>query len=264
MDYTEWLSNLCISELKFAKTYTMPRKVYPIRNKSRHHHGFIFTTEGTETYTFRDKKISSPPGTVLYIPKGEAYTIELSDETNTVITMEFEIDSESEMRPFLVKCGKGNDIKNCFTEAEMICNSQKYGYGVLCKSLFYKAVYLMLSHEEAYLTSAERLKITDAVDYLHANYLSQNFRISEMYKISGISSKYFETLFRRQFEQSPKEYLINMRMEYAKELLSNEKYSVGDAALEVGYSDIYHFCKIFKAKAGVSPGEYRKQSAQQD
>ena len=116
MDYTEWLSNLCISELKFAKTYTMSRKVYPIRNKSRHHHGFIFTTEGTETYTFRDKKISSPPGTVLYIPKGEAYTIELSDETNTVITMEFEIDSESEMRPFLVKCGKGNDIKNCFVE----------------------------------------------------------------------------------------------------------------------------------------------------
>ena len=258
LDYREWLSNLCISEFGFAKTYTTYKKHYPIRNKSRHHHGFILTTEGTETYTFRDKKISSPPGTILYIPKGEAYTIELSDETNTVITMEFETDSESKMRPFIVRYGKITDIKNCFTEAEKICNSKKYGYGALYKSLFYRAVYLMLTYEDSYLTSDESSKINKAVEHLHANYLSQDFRISEMYEISGISSKYFETLFKKSFGRSPKEYLIDLRIDYAKELLCNEKCSVGEAALGSGYTDIYQFSKIFKSKTGLSPGKFRK------
>lgn len=263
MDYTEWLSNLCISELTFAKTYTTHKKHYPLRNNSRSHHGFIFTLEGAETYTFRDRKITSPPGTVLYIPKAEAYTIELSEEQNTVITMEFETDDKFGMRPFLARGFKENEVRSCFSEAERICNRQKYGSGVLCKSLFYKAIYLMLSHEQEYFNGSQSSLIKDAVDYLHANYLSPSFRISELYEISGISSKYFETLFKYSFAQTPKEYLISLRIDYAKELLQNEKYSVANAALEVGYSDIYHFSKIFKAKTGLSPGEFRKQNIRQ-
>ena len=79
-----------------------------------------------------------------------------------------------------------------------------------------------------------------------------------MYEISGISSKYFETLFKKSFGRSPKEYLIDLRIDYAKELLCNEKCSVGEAALGSGYADIYHFSKIFKSKTGLSPGKFRK------
>ncbi len=259
MDYREWLSDLCISELLFAKTYTTSKKHYPMRNKSRHHHGFIYTLEGAETYIFQDKKITTPPGTTLYIPKGEAYTIELDDETNIVVTMEFELpEGEVSPRPFLVRADKGSDIKNCFLEAEHICNVRKYASNVLCKSLFYKAVYLLLSRETGYHTPKSGTRLRDAVEYIHENYRRNDFRISDVYAVSGISAKYFETLFRQEYGITPKEYLTQLRIEYAKVLLENEKYTVGDAAFEVGYSDIYHFSKIFKAKTGMSPGEVRR------
>lgn len=258
MDHRQWLSSLCISELRFAKTYITPKKYYPIRNKSRHHHGLIYTTQGTETYFFRDKTITSPPGTVLYIPKGEAYTIELSEDSNTVITMEFEVASREVPRPFLMKAGKGSDVKKCFLETERICNGKKYASEVMCRSLFYRAVYLLLSKDTEYHTTQNAAKLADAVEHLHSNYRSADFRISDMYKISGISAKYFETVFKREFGITPKEYLIQLRIEYATELLRNEKYTVGNVALEVGYSDIYHFCKIFKEKTGMSPGEARR------
>ncbi len=260
MDYREWLSNLCISELLFAKTYITAKKHYPMRNKSRHHHGFIYTLEGAETYTFKDKKITTPPGTILYIPKGEAYTIELEEDSNTVITMEFEVTDGVVLRPFLMKAGKGSDVKNCFLEAERICNGKKYASEVMCRSLFYRAVYLLLSKDTEYHTSQSTAKLRDAVEYLHSNYRSTDFRISDMYTISGISAKYFETIFKREFGVTPKEYLIQLRIDYATELLRNEKYTVGNAALEVGYSDIYHFSKIFKAKTGMSPGEVKSSN----
>ena len=260
MDHIQWLSDLCISELLFAKTYVTSKKHYPIRNKSRHHHGFIYTLDGAESYTFRDKKITSPPGTILYIPKGEAYTIELEGESNSVVTMEFELPEGSVYpRPFLVRADKGNEIKSCFLEAESICNGRKYASNVLCKSLFYKAIYLLLSRENGYHSQKSSIKLRDAVEYIHSNYRRNDFRIADAYAVSGISAKYFETLFRQEYGVTPKEYLIRLRIEYAKVLLENEKYTVSDAAFEVGYSDIYHFSKIFKAKTGMSPGEVKRQ-----
>ena len=260
MEHIQWLSDLCISELLFAKTYTTVKKYYPIRNKSRHHHGFIYTLEGAEAYTFRDKKITSPPGTILYIPKGEAYTIELDDEVNVVVTMEFELpECQAPTRPFLIKADKGNDTKNCFLEAERICNSRRHASSVLCKSLFYKVVYNLLSRETGYHTQKSGLRLRDAVEYIHSNYRRNDFRIADAYAVSGISAKYFETLFRQEYGVTPKEYLIRLRIEYAKVLLENEKYTVSDAAFEVGYSDIYHFSKIFKAKTGMSPGDVKRQ-----
>ncbi|MBE6612451.1 MAG: helix-turn-helix domain-containing protein [Ruminococcaceae bacterium] len=56
----------------------------------------------------------------------------------------------------------------------------------------------------------------------------------------------------------PKAYIESLRLKYADELLAGG-FSVTDTARMAGYSDAYHFSKIYKSKRGITPSERRKK-----
>ena len=60
--------------------------------------------------------------------------------------------------------------------------------------------------------------------------------------------------------ESPIRYLIQIRLEKAKEILEDESCgSIRDVAAEVGYEDVYYFSKLFKKYYGIAPAYYKKQ-----
>lgn len=257
MNLIDWLNNCSISKVCFVNTYYAEPSAYPINIICRHHHGFFFTIEGTETYYFKDKKISAVPNSVIYIPYGEKYTTTLDGEKSIVIVLDFDMIQSDTIRPFRIKFNNPTDVKACFNNAEKIWNKKGPGYLPACKSTFYKIVSLLVKQEICYLNSKHYSKISDAVNYLHDHYLDHNFRIETLFKMSKISPRYFETLFYQEFQMSPKEYVVFLKMERGKELLLSEKISVSDVAYSLGYSDVYHFSKMFKAKTGYSPTAFR-------
>ena len=78
---------------------------------------------------------------------------------------------------------------------------------------------------------------------------------------SFIHSDYLRQLFRKEIGQSPMSYLINRRLEAAKELLSSTNMPVFQIAETVGFSSSYYFCRLFKKHTGQTPSDYRGQSA---
>lgn len=56
-----------------------------------------------------------------------------------------------------------------------------------------------------------------------------------------------------------RDYLIYLRIEYAKELLGQENISVADLCRKVGYGNVSHFIKLFREVTGVTPAKYRKK-----
>lgn len=256
----EWLSDLCISEISFINTYIAEKSAYPMRNPCRNHHGFLYTLKGEETYNFRDKQISCEPDSLLYIPKGEKYTIDFKGEKSVVTAIEFETLAYTDCRPFCIKTKRMNDIKMCFADAEKAWLAKKADSSAVCKSLFYKITGLLIRQEMYYLNSGNYDKISTAVDYLHNHYTENEFRINTLFEISRLSPRYFETLFFKEFKMTPKEYINSLKIEQAKELLKNEKYSIGKVASQLGYGDIYHFSKTFKAKTGYAPSAFRSDA----
>ncbi len=259
MQTINWLNGLCVSEINFVNAHTAPAKVYPMRNKGRRHHGFIYTIKGPETYTFDDVEIVSAPDSVLYIPKDAQYNMKLEGDESNVIFIDFELACDAPHPPFLVKFSETDTIKNLFSDAEKAWTRKTAGSPAACKALFFKICESLIKKKESYLCSDGYAKIAESITYLHAHYLDPDFRIMKLSEIAKISAKYYEKLFSQRFGISPKEYVLSLKTERAKELLLNEKNLVKDVAFQLGYSDIYHFGKIFKARTGYTPSEYRKE-----
>ena len=100
--------------------------------------------------------------------------------------------------------------------------------------------------------NAKRLMVY-ITDYYHGR-----IRINEIAHEMGVNRCYLSNSFKRLTGYSPTEYLIQIRMEKAKSLLTKTNYSINRIASEVGYSDQLAFSRIFKQRFGESPKKYRE------
>ncbi|WP_308636789.1 response regulator transcription factor [Paenibacillus silvisoli] len=101
--------------------------------------------------------------------------------------------------------------------------------------------------------------IQEAVQVIHARYADPEFKLEELLTRLNLSVTHFYNLFKQETGKSFITYLIEYRIEKAKELLSQsagcKTYEIGE---QVGYPDYPHFTKLFKKVVGVTPSEYRK------
>ncbi len=68
---------------------------------------------------------------------------------------------------------------------------------------------------------------------------------------------WFTQLFKRQLGVSPQQYLMNIRISRACELLASGS-GVAEASEAIGYVDALYFSRIFKKHTGQTPSQYRK------
>ena len=96
-----------------------------------------------------------------------------------------------------------------------------------------------------------------AVQFIRSNY--QQLRIRDVAEYIGINRTYLTEIFTERMYMSPQEYLIQVRLSKAKELLRQTDLPINTVAREVGYEDQMSFSKIFKKRIGISPQQYRKE-----
>lgn len=103
-----------------------------------------------------------------------------------------------------------------------------------------------------------REEIMKAKEYIIENY-NKDIDLSMVAKFVNQSENYFSYMFKKETGENFIDYLNNIRIKKAKELLLNHDYKVYEVADIVGYNSISYFIKIFKKTAGCSPNEYKKQ-----
>ncbi len=96
-----------------------------------------------------------------------------------------------------------------------------------------------------------------AKQYIQKHF-SQPLTLEEVSAAAGFSVNYFSTLFKKETGEGFSKYLTRVRMEEAKELLRETGLSVQEILKRVGYGDIKHFTRVFRAETGLTPGEFRK------
>jgi len=89
--------------------------------------------------------------------------------------------------------------------------------------------------------------------------LDADLNISDLTKRVGVSSKALERKFRKAFDTTPYQFLINMRLDKALRLVDTTDLPLIEVAVSCGFSETGHLAKHFKARYGVSPTTFRKR-----
>lgn len=93
-------------------------------------------------------------------------------------------------------------------------------------------------------------------------HLGESISIKEMADQLKLTEKTFTRRFKKALNISPLHYLINLRIEKAKELLISTNKSFNDIVFEIGYFDENSFRKLFKKETSLNPKEYRTKFQQ--
>jgi len=118
---------------------------------------------------------------------------------------------------------------------------------------------LVKEFKEIYLEkhdNADKL-ISEIKKFISENYM-KNINLDDVAKLVCLSPTYVSEIFKRKTGENFSEYLIDYRIDIAKELLKDIRYKIVDVSLMVGYTDSKYFSRLFKKKVGVNPTDYRK------
>lgn len=99
--------------------------------------------------------------------------------------------------------------------------------------------------------------IQKAKEIIKAQYMTDTISLNMVAAGVGMSPSYFSSVFSKETEKTFVEYLTEIRIEKAKELLMCSSMKTSEIGFEVGYKDAHYFSSIFKKVQGCTPKEYR-------
>ena len=112
----------------------------------------------------------------------------------------------------------------------------------------------------------EKLYIDDMIErikeYINNNYSDPDLNVNTMALKFGITASYLSTVFKKNNVIGLKEYIISVRMERAKSILSITDYTVDKVAVMVGYTNSRSFSRAFLKYEGISPGKYKEMNCE--
>lgn len=153
-----------------------------------------------------------------------------------------------------------NEYKNRdeFSDTLMEC----YLYELMIFLMRYIKHYTNKSNRIDVFNKSIRLNSCDENIQSAAGYILENFNkditLTDTAEYVNMSSTYFSKKFKEVTGFGFKEYLLNLRIKKACELLLETKLSVTEIAYEAGFNDSNYFGDVFKKNKGISPMQYRK------
>jgi AraC-like DNA-binding protein len=112
----------------------------------------------------------------------------------------------------------------------------------MVKSCVYKILNQLINHNPVKSTP-----LSPAIKYIDQNYF-QDISNEMLAKQCSYNEDYFRKQFKKIYGISPKQYLIDRRINVAKQLLTEGILKIHIISKNCGFSNPYHFCRIFKEK----------------
>lgn len=102
--------------------------------------------------------------------------------------------------------------------------------------------------------------IDHALNYIYNNF-SNEISIDYLVEISHFERRQFFRIFKEKFGTTPNKYIIELRMNKAKALLTSTNMPMAEIAIYCGFKTEHYFGQAFKTREGISPNEFRKAAS---
>ena len=227
--------------------------------------GLIFLNNCKGIYTNRqNESFEANRKSIVCLPYGSEYTCLNTECTNTfddAILVQFNVTKDNKFltfadEPFLVQDANAILAAQLFDDAVKI-----YETSIQSPPEIKMAIYNLLLHicREKNKKHNERFSvISKGIELIESNPLL-DISIEDISRACNVSPCYFRRLFREYSSKSPLEYRMELRMTMAKKMLESGEFSIEHISEALNFESASYFCRIFKKRFGITPGQYRNK-----
>lgn len=236
-------------EWRFAKTNLGPNYV------------LAYCLDGEAFYFFNGREHKVIKGDVLLFPKEFLRTGRSNpDNPWSFYSLSFDISfpDEESRRYFnsmegIIRNSNLHILQPQLSELHHTWTGRRNGYRVRCKSLLMDVLYRMLKERDrARFNSAQYQAIERVLQLIQSDF-TRSYSIEELARHARLSPSHFRLLFKQITGMTSVQYSNQIRMLKARDLLVSGECNVTEAALAVGFHDIFYFSRLFKKTLNANP-----------
>ena len=244
------LKDIVVTEITDVMTVFSPKGRFE-KMENRKSYGISFCEKGQITYTLNGKNFVSDSKHIILLPEGQSYTLK-GDKTGVFPVINFKC-KEPITDVFLLFDTKNTDslIKDFHKIKELILFPENR---LKVMSIFYNMIHNLTNENTNCKT------IIPAIKHIEKNYNSPKLSSEILANVCNISEVYLRKLFIKHLKTTPKQYISEIRLQKAKQLLTEGVLKINAISEECGFSSQYHFCRFFKTQTGLTPTDYMKQN----
>lgn len=218
--------------------------------RNRPCYGISFCTEGSLTYTHEGVAYTSTPEYAILLPEGATYLLE-GKEAGVFPLVNFKCHGTPFTRHTLIPIASVAPYLADFERLRALSVGEDNEQEKL--SVLYHILWRLSREGDGSLLSP-------AVHEIEKRFTDPTLTNDALAALCHVSEVYFRRLFAARFGTSPKQYILKLRLNLAKQMLSEGAYQIGAIAEACGFGSPYHFCRTFHAAVGMTPSEYAKEN----
>lgn len=240
----------------------------------RHEFQCIYITQGTGWFSYKGKKHRIVPGTIITLVPGIRYWYEPDDNSSWT---EYVVGFKGEYPEDLQRLGYFSDdnvIKDVglresfvgiFTEFVEIAKEQRAGYQhVLGSDIMVLLAKINYQTQQDSQLHEHELELIEHAKIKFQEHLYSTLDIESMACSMNVSYTTFRDIFKKYSDLSPYQYFLQMKLNKAKELLSEGNLTVKEVSFKLAFDNPYYFSRFFKKKSGVSPSRWNGREIETD
>ena len=222
---------------------------------SRLYYGFIFCTKGKVVFRKDGNEYLCDSNHVIVSPKYGNY--EFTVEEDTVLAMiDFELFAGQYEQIYSIPVAGTETFYQNFLHTKNRYLYRKSSFELMGLSTLYDITARM----NGYGTQNQKYKVIESAEkYLQTNICDPFLNIGEVARNSNVSEAYFRRMFKEKHNMSPYQYILEIRINKAKEMLLLDEASISEISEACGFSNLYSFSRTFKESVGVSPMTFKKR-----
>jgi AraC-like DNA-binding protein len=161
----------------------------------------------------------------------------------------------------VIDIGLKEDIISLYQEVLELIQSEKIGYKEIIASLTYQIIAKVYAAERSKKYGGKEVEqtIIKAKAFM-ADRVDKKLCIEDLAEELGIGYSWFRRMFKHYTSFAPAQYFLELKLNKAKDLLTNTSLSVKEIAVITGFESQFYFSKLFKKKMKISPIQLREYS----
>ncbi|MBQ3491284.1 MAG: helix-turn-helix transcriptional regulator [Oscillospiraceae bacterium] len=216
----------------------------------RTYSSLIFRIKGSAAITCCGKEYRINTNDILYIPQNLTFQAEYTD--TELIAIHF-VTANDDKKPEVYSFENTEELYKLFMRAAALWENKEPGYPVYLMAQLYTILGTILAQNTA---SALPRPFIKAISFINANYKNSAINVNMICAEAGISATAFRGLFRKHYQKTPTQYFNELRLAYARNLISGGM-TVENAACESGFNDPKYFARVVKKHYGCTPRDLK-------